>query len=119
MTTFKWTEVAFKISEVEVRIAEALKERDDARALAASSQSSLKAVASAADPASQDKALDEIVGSVYFLEENDAERVKVYTSLKNAIQDRNFTVVPTSVLPSNLDLLAPTDAGPAPSPTFQ
>ncbi|MCA1366668.1 hypothetical protein I6F15_04510 [Bradyrhizobium sp. BRP14] len=111
MTTFKWTEVAFKISEVEVKIAEALKERDDALALAASRENSLKAVALAAEPTSQDKAIDEILRTVYVSDEDALDRVKAYTKFKNALQDNNLTVVPTSALPNDQDLILTSPGG--------
>lgn len=120
MTTFKWTEVAFKISEVEVKIADALKQRDEALALAASRENSLKAVALAAEPASQDKAIDEILRTVYVSGEDALDRMKASTKLKNALQDNNLTVVPTSALPNDQDLLKPTPFDKmAPPPTFQ
>ncbi|WQO66840.1 hypothetical protein U8C40_06765 [Sinorhizobium medicae] len=120
MTTFKWTEVAFKVSEVEVKIAKALKERDEALAVAAARENSLKAVASAAEPESQDKAIDEILRTVYISENDELDRMKAYTKFKTALEDNNFTVVPTSALPNDRDSLDPSGSDKqAPAPTFQ
>lgn len=119
MTTFKWTEVAFKISDVEVKIAKAIKERDEAIALAAARETSLKQVASAAQPESQDKAIDEILRTVYVSDGDALDRMKAYTKFKNALQDNNLTVVPTSALPTSMNFPESLLEEKAPAPTFQ
>jgi hypothetical protein len=120
MTTFKWTEVAFKISEVEVKLANALKERDEALAVAAARDLSLKMVASAAEPETQDKAIDEIVRTVYFSESDEPNRQAAYDKIKTALQENNLTVVPTSALPSANNFMEPfIERNEVPGPTFQ
>lgn len=98
MTTFKWTEVAIKISDLEFKLATAQKAEQQARIELAESEQKLSDLAVAASKPSQDKAWSDILKTA---KSNPALSGKEDTIsiVKKAFDESDYTVVPTFSVP--------------------
>lgn len=97
MTTFKWTEVAIKISDLEVKLAKAEAAKDSAVGELAEFQSSLT-------PTARTEALQSLLSSYRELASVPPSKAEVETFTK-ALNAASVTVVPVSAVSDNKGLI--------------
>lgn len=90
MTTFKWTEVAIKISDLEVKLAEAQREASSARVKLAMVQQSLTTEATA-------EAFDAVL-TTYKQVSNSVPTGEQVSDFQEALKAANVQVIPVSAL---------------------
>lgn len=90
MTTFKWTEVAIKMSDLELKFAEAQKEAEDARR-------QLAAIKDATDPAAETATLRNVLDN-YRIVAKVPPSLEQINSFTKALRASSVTIVPTSVI---------------------
>ncbi len=99
MTTFKWTEVAIKVSGLELRLAEAEIAKQKAELALAQTDGILAKVKIAASEEAQAQTLDAIFAK---LDANETKPVppEYVDKTKRILQDAGLTIIPTSTIPT-------------------
>nr|WP_064245334.1 hypothetical protein [Rhizobium leguminosarum]OAP96879.1 hypothetical protein A4U53_11885 [Rhizobium leguminosarum] len=101
MTTFKWTEVAIKISGLEIKIAEAEKRANTAQLALSERDAALAGVVAAASKDGQAKTLD-----AFFTKLDNDQQQPVTTEFvgkaKQALEDAGLAIVPASTIPDTM-----------------
>ncbi|OYD03713.1 hypothetical protein [Rhizobium sp. N4311] len=98
MTTFKWTDVAIKISGLEFKLETAQQEVKQARLELAASAQKLSDLALAASKPSQDKAWDKVFKTVAS-DPASGDKKEAVLTVKEALDKSDFTIVPMDRVP--------------------
>ncbi|MGO7279389.1 hypothetical protein ACCT18_29500 [Rhizobium ruizarguesonis] len=98
MTTFKWTDVAIKISGLEFKLETAQKETKQARLELAESEQKLSDFALAASKPSQDKAWDNVFKTVAS-DPASGDKKEAVLRVKEALDKSDYTIVPMDRVP--------------------
>lgn len=98
MTTFKWTEVAIKVSDFEVRLAEAEQRANQAELALQSRTLEIDKVLKAASTAGQEQTFDVFVTT---LSADGKQPVSAESAeiVKKALEDAGLTIIPTDSIP--------------------
>ncbi|MEX2741099.1 hypothetical protein AB3480_06580 [Rhizobium mongolense] len=98
MTTFKWTDVAIKISGLEFKLQAAQQEAGRLSAALSDKENALMQLSMAAGKSSQKRYLDSIITSVQTETKNTADS-KTLDLVKQAFDKSDYSVVPTGSVP--------------------
>lgn len=112
MTTFKWTEVAIKLKDFEVRLAEAENKTKQAQAALQDKTDEIERVMEAASKAGQKQTFDVFVTKLS-AEGNQPVSPENAQIVKQALEAGGLTIIPTSSIPTYTaeDTRDPTQGG--------